>query len=469
MTGETIKPHNIQAEQALLGALLVNSAAIDGTGDLEAKHFYDPVHQSIFEVISDLVRDGRTANPITVKTYLEQHEGLLEVGGTEYLARLAAAATTVITAPDYAKQTIELWQRRAAMDLIDDYYETFSNPSTDLGESIEALDADLISVTNAQARRQRQYQLGRAMSEAIDSIADAYEAPGGLVGLSTGLIDLDQMLGGLVPGDLAILAGRPSMGKTALAMSIGLHSARNAEGDTGAPVGFFSCEMSASQLAVRILSGATGIPINRLRSGRVSEDEFSTIVKTTRDDIADLPVLIEEAAGINIDGLMARARRLKRQHNIGMVVIDYLQLIAPSGAYRGQRVYEITEITRKLQGLALDLNVPIIVLSQLSRAIESRENKRPMLSDLRDSGSIEQDADIVLFLYREQYYVARREPDQNTPEHYAWQDEMKRTANKAEIIVAKQRQGPTGTVFARFEDKTTKFSDLDVQHELGVL
>lgn len=465
-------PHNLEAEQALLGAVLVNNEAYDQVSSiLEGKHFYDPLHARIFDTAKQLITTGRLASPVTLKTYFEQDPGMAEIGGPAYLARLAAAATTIINAAEYGRAIYDLAIRRELIRLGQDIHGRAYDAPVDDHPSKQILDAEQALYALAE---QGKYDGGferfdKTLKGAIDMAAAAYARDGGLSGISTGLRALDQSLGGLQPSDLLILAARPSMGKTALASNIAFHAARSYRTETGpdgqpqvvdgAVVGFFSLEMSAEQLATRLLSEQAEVPSERIRRGRITEEEFHRLVEASQL-LQNLPLYIDDTGGISISTLAARARRLKRQHGLGLLVVDYLQLLSGTGAYSDNRVQEVTQITTGLKALAKELNVPILALAQLSRQVEARDDKRPQLADLRESGSIEQDADVVMFVFREEYYVQRRQPREGTEEHTQWQKQMEDVHGLAEVIIGKQRHGPTGTVKLQFQAEVTRFADL---------
>jgi replicative DNA helicase len=465
-------PHNIEAEQALLGAILVNNEACDRvSGFLDPDHFYEPLHTRLYEAAAALIRAGKLASPVTLKSFFENDESLSQIGGVAYLARLAAAATTIINAEEYGRTIFELAQRRQLItigeDIVNDSYD--ADVETAPRELIERAEQSLFSIAETGKFGKGFLQFGSALTDAIDMAAKAYDRDGGLSGLSSGLANLDEMLGGLQPSDLVILAGRPSMGKTALATNIAFSVAERYKAEhksdgtmevqDGGIVAFFSLEMSSEQLATRILSEQTGISSERIRRGQISEEDFHKMVEASQN-LQSMPIYIDDTGGLNIAQLAARARRLKRQKGIGLILVDYLQLLTGSSrrAQEG-RVQEVSEISTSLKALAKELNVPILALSQLSRQVEQRDDKRPQLSDLRESGSIEQDADVVMFIFREEYYVQKRQPREGTPEHIEWQDEMARVHGLAEVIVGKQRHGPTGTVKLMFDGTVTKFRD----------
>jgi replicative DNA helicase len=466
-------PHNIDAEQALLGAILVNNEAFYRVSDfLTPEHFYEPIHQKIFEIAGSLVRAGKIATPVTLKTFLPAD---FEIGGltvSQYLARLAAEATTVINAADYGRTIYDLATRRSLIVIGEDMVNVAYDAPVDLAPQNQIEDAErrlyeLAEVGRYDGGFQR---FAQALTTAVDMAARAYQRDGKLSGIATGLHDLDRMMGGLQHSDLIILAGRPGMGKTALATNLAYNVAKAWHGEVrpdgrvetinGGIVGFFSLEMSAEQLATRIIAEQTEIPSYRIRRGEIDPTDFDRIAGMARE-METVPLYIDESGGLSIAQLAARARRLKRQRGLDLLVVDYIQLLQGSSNRAAQgRVQEVTEITTNLKALAKELNVPIIALSQLSRQVESRDDKRPQLSDLRESGSIEQDADVVMFVYREEYYLRNREPRAGTEEHFKWQTEMELVHGKAEVIIGKQRHGPTGTVPLQFKADVTRFSDL---------
>jgi replicative DNA helicase len=470
-SGYRVPPHNIEAEQALLGAILVNNESYDRVGSfLEPRHFFEALHGRIFEAAAKLITAGHLASPVTLKNFFERDETLAEIGGPAYLARLAGAATTIINAEEYARTVYDLAIRRDLIQVAMELHNRAYDAPIDDTPSKQILDAEQ---SLYQLAERGKYEGGfqnfhEALKNAIDMAAAAYERDGGLSGVSTGLRDLDMKLGGLQASDLIILAGRPSMGKTALATNIAFNVAKayraehHADGTVdvkdGAIVGFFSLEMSAEQLATRLLSEQSGVPSERVRRGRIDDSEWHQFVEASHE-LQSIPLYIDDTGGLTIATLAARARRLKRQRGLGLLVIDYLQLLAGDGKFGENRVQEVTQITTGLKTLAKELDVPILALSQLSRQVENRDDKRPQLSDLRESGSIEQDADVVMFVFREEYYVTRKEPRENTPEHLSWQAEMEQVHGLAEVIIGKQRHGPTGTVKMQFQADVTRFSD----------
>ena len=481
-------PHNLEAEQALLGAILVNNEAAQKVqGFLLPEHFFEPVHGRIFESVLKLMDKNQIADPVKLKPYFEQDEALTDVGGAQYLVRLAASAATIINAEDYGRTIYDLATRRSLIQIgegivIDAYDAPIDSEATEQISDAEKQLFDLAELGQAESGAQ---SFSRALRTAVENIESAYKDPDSLSGITTGLTQLNNQIGGLHPSDLVILAGRPAMGKTALATNIAFNAAkrwaddiqagRDMDRSKGSVVCFYSLEMSADQLAARILSdranlhyqGPDPIQSHAMRQGKLTEEQFQAIARASIE-LEDMPLFIDDTPALTIAALRTRARRLKRQHNLGLVVVDYLQLLRGSGKGTASenRVQEISEITRGLKGLAKELHVPVIALSQLSRLVEQRENKRPMLSDLRESGSIEQDADMVMFVFREEYYKEKEEPSMSDVEKHAqWQAEMANLYGKAEVIVGKQRHGPVGTVKLAFKKEVTRFTDLiDDEH-----
>jgi replicative DNA helicase len=472
-------PHNIEVEQALLGAILVNNEAFYRVSDfLEPDHFFEPLHQKIFKDVSTLVRAGKSATPITLKNFLPSDLDVAGLTGSQYLARLAAEATTVINAGDYGRNIYDLSLRRALIGIGEVMVNLAYDAPVEVGPQAQIEDAERRLYELAETGR---YDGGfqrftDAVTTAVKMAAAAYERDGKLSGLASGLRDLDRMMGGLQPSDLIIVAGRPGMGKSSLATNIGYNVAKAWRGDVrpdghitsvdGGIVGLFSLEMSAEQLATRIIAERTGIPSSRIRRGEIETADFDRIAEAARE-MESLPFYIDETGGLSIAQLAARARRLKRQKGLDLLIVDYIQLLQGSSKRSSDsRVQEVTEITTSLKALGKELQVPIIALSQLSRQVESRDDKRPQLSDLRESGSIEQDADVVLFVYREEYYLRNREPRPGSEEHFKWQTDMDAAHGKAEVIIGKQRHGPTGTVQLQFEAEVTRFADLAAEDHL---
>jgi replicative DNA helicase len=472
-------PNNIEAEQALLGAILVNNDAYYRVSDfLKPSHFYEPLHRKIYEVAGELIRMGKMANPVTIKTFLPADGKVGDMTVAHYLARIAAEAVTVINAADYGRAIYDLATRRALITVGEDMVNIAYDAPVDMAPSAQIEDAERRLFELAETGRYDGgfESFGDAVRTAIDMAAAAYQRDGHLSGVATGLRDLDARMGGLQPSDLIIIAGRPGMGKTSLATNIAFNiaeayvPAQQADGSfkaaNGGVIGFFSLEMSGEQLATRIISEQAEVPSSKIRRGDLTEADFEKLVACTQT-LQKIPLYIDQTGGIAIAQLAARARRLKRQRGLDVIVIDYIQLMQGSSAKSSQnRVQEITEITTGLKALAKELSVPIIALSQLSRQVESRDDKRPQLSDLRESGSIEQDADVVMFVYREEYYLKNKEPKAGTIEYTQWENDMNEARGKAEVIIAKQRHGPTGTVSLAFHGEFTRFSDLAEEYHL---
>ncbi|RTL61209.1 MAG: replicative DNA helicase [Hyphomicrobiales bacterium] len=471
-------PHNLEAEQALLGAILINNEAHDRVSQfLEAAHFYDPLHQQIYETAAKLIGSGKQATPITMRTFFENAEPIdANLTVPQYLGKLAANAATIINARDYGRTIYDLAIRRQLIVIGEDMANAAYDAPVDFPpkEQIEEAEARLFSLAETGKYGQGFLSFQAALVTAVEMANLAYQRDGGLSGISTGLRDLDQKMGGLQHSDLIILAGRPSMGKTALATNLAFNIAKarlrswkdnpDLPADDikhdGAVVGFFSLEMSAEQLATRILSEQAEIASEKIRRGMISDDEFKRLARVAQE-MSEVPLFIDQTGGISIAQLSARARRLKRQQGLGLLVVDYLQLLSGNGGSSAQnRVQEVSQITTGLKALAKELNVPIIALSQLSRQVEAREDKRPQLSDLRESGSIEQDADVVMFVFREEYYVERLKPSEGTAEFQDWMAKMQMVSGKAEVILGKQRHGPVGAVQLQFDSAFTRFGDL---------
>ena len=470
-------PHNIEAEQALLGAILVNNDAFYRVSDfLESKHFFEAIHRAIYETSSSLIRAGKVATPVTLKTFLPTDVDIFGLTPSQYLARLAAEATTIINAQDYGRTVHDLSLRRELIDIGTDMVNVAFDAPVDFNPNLQIEEAErqLFGLAELGKFGKGFAEFKHAATRAIEMAASAFRRDGKLSGLATALVDLDKDMGGLQKSDLIVLAGRPGMGKTALATNIAYNVASayqfeyQADGTrvttSGGIVGFFSLEMSAEQLATRIISEQTEISSSAMRRGEISPAQFDVVAAASRE-MEHLPLYIDESGGLSISQLAARARRLKRQHGLDLLVIDYIQLLQGSGKRTDNRVQEVTEITTNLKALAKELNVPVLALSQLSRQVENRDDKRPQLSDLRESGSIEQDADVVLFVFREEYYLKGKEPSRGsdgsvTEEYLKWDKELKDKEGMAEIIIGKQRHGPTGTVRVHFDGKFTRFSNL---------
>lgn len=465
-------PHNAEAERQLLGAILVNNETFYRVSDfLEPVHFYIEPHREIYEKAGLLVRAGKVASPITLKTFFNAETKIAELTPAQYLLRLAADAASIINAEDYGRAIYDLAIRRNLIRIGEDMVNIAFDAPIDMPPAQQIDDAERRLFELAEKGRAEAgfVTFGDALTATINMAAAAYQREGKLSGISTGMRDLDEKMGGLQPSDLIVLAGRPGMGKTSLATNIAYNVAdayqaeEQADGTlktvNGGIVGFFSLEMSAEQLATRIISEQTEIPSSKIRRGDINEAEFEMLVAASQN-MQIVPLYVDQTGGISIAQLVSRARRLKRQRGLDLLIIDYIQLISGSSKNQGNRVQEITEITTGLKALAKELNVPVIALSQLSRQVESRDDKRPILSDLRESGSIEQDADVVLFVYREEYYLGKAIPEEGTEEYFKWQDKLERVKGRAEVVIAKQRHGPTGTVELHFQGEFTRFSDL---------
>lgn len=476
-------PYNEQAEREMLGALLLDNRVLDQVGDfLRAEHYYVPSHQRIHHAIERLVNKGQLASPITLKGYFEADGDLAHVGGAEYLEGLKNAVTTTVGMNDIGAAIYDLYLRRELLTLGQQMAQEARPSPTQIDITatnlIEQAELKLFNLATAGEAERGFTSFNKALATSLQIAEKAYQSDGHIVGLTSGFKDINRRMGGLHPSDLIILAGRPSMGKTALATNIAFNAAKayirsekgpDGKPKEGAPVAFFSLEMSTEQLATRILSSAARIPSERIRRGEIRKEEMLQLSLAARD-LAEIPLFIDDTPGMSVMGIRTRARRLKRQHGLGLIVVDYLQLMTGSGGRSSDnRVQEISEITRGLKAIAKELEVPVIALSQLSRQTENRDNKKPQLSDLRESGSIEQDADVVMFVYREEYYLSREEPTRKTDEsdikfneRYArWQAHLAEAQNVAETIIAKQRHGPIGTIRLRFDGQFTHFEDLE--------
>ncbi len=484
--GAPVLPHNVEAEAALLGALMIDNRLIEDIAlKLRADHFYEPLHGRIFEQIRRLIDKNMLATPVTLRPIFEADEEMKELGGPAYLAQLTGSAAPIIGAKDFAEQIYDLAQLRALVGVGRSMVERALDTSDEVEprKQIEEAEAALYRVAEEGGTENGVKSFASAAVEAVKMAEKALKSGGSLSGITTGIQALNAKTGGMHNSDLIILAGRPGMGKTSLATNIGFNTARRfveeiAEGvpegqRTGAPVAFFSLEMSADQLATRILAEQSEISSEALRMGKISQQDFRNLARASAA-LHDLPLYIDDTPGLTIAALRTRARRLKRQRGIGMIIVDYLQLLTGTGKGGGDqnRVQEISEISRGLKTLAKELHVPVMALSQLSRQVENREDKRPQLSDLRESGSIEQDADIVMFVYREEYYVAMKEPRDGAEDaksqdtYHEWQKHMAEVYGQAEVIVGKQRHGSTGKVKLKFDARITKFSDLADSHYL---
>ncbi len=457
-------PSNLEAEQALLGSVLVNNDIIDEVSNIvNSKIFYDPAHIKIYEVIEGLNNKGMIANPITLKNFFEKDNMLNEVGGTEYLVKLTRFSGSVKQAIDYAKIIHEMYLRRELVQISDKLSSDTLNANSreqNAENIIESTEKSLFDLAERGSFSQSFLKFNQALDQTIEMATQAMQNDQGLVGVPTGLTDLDNKLGGLHKSDLVILAGRPSMGKTALATNIAYSAAQNIlSKQEKSSVAFFSLEMSSEQLSTRILSEQARIKSDDIRRGKVTEEEINRYIETSRN-IYNLPLYIDETPAITIATLSNRARRIKRLFGLSLVVVDYIQLMRSASNKNEGRVQEISEITQGLKALAKELSVPVLALSQLSRAVEQRDDKQPQLADLRESGSIEQDADVVMFVYREEYYLERKQPKLGSIEYAEWQSKMNDVNGLADIILGKQRHGPTGVIKVEFEGIYTKFKDL---------
>jgi replicative DNA helicase len=481
---QRLPPASLEAEQALLGALLANNKAYERVSEfLAPEHFADAVHGRIYEAIARRIEAGQLADPITLRTEFE-HSGLLdEVGGTAYLGQLLTAMVGIINAGDYGRTIHDTWIRRQLIDIGEVTVNRAFGAEAELDGAgqIEAAEQSLFDLATRGGNEGRAMDFEKALTLAIESAARAFERDGKVSGLTTGLTDLDAKTGGLHPSDLLILAGRPGMGKTALATKIGFGAAQallaqarrdNPNAEATQAVVIFSLEMSAEQLATRLLAEEARIASDRIRRGEIGQKDFDNFVAVSRR-ISRLPLIIDDTPAVTLSALRTRCRRLKRTRGLALIIIDYLQLMRPAAGTKPEnRVLEISQITQGLKAIAKELAVPVLALSQLSRAVESREDKRPQLSDLRESGTIEQDADAVMFVYRDEYYLQARMPKQMAFESEdkfqaaldKWQQDMEQVHNKAELILAKQRHGPTGKVDLFFEAEFTRFADLDTTH-----
>jgi len=471
-------PANVEAEQALLGALLYDNAAFERIGDsLQARHFFEPFHQRLYAAIEGHIRKGQLAEPILMAEQFARDVGFEELGGVRYLADLVDRAPPAANAPDYARAIYDLALRRDLIRIGGDIAAVAAQGDAELSarDQIEAAEQQLYSLAETGSISQGFVTFADALHGAVTMAAEAHSRDGGLAGLSTGLLDLDSKIGGLHPSDLVIIAARPSMGKSSLACNIAFDVARNYAWEPqpdgskktvrGGVVAFFSLEMAAEQLAMRLLAEASGVSGDRLRKGEIDASEFGR-VRDAAMEIQEAPLYIDATGGISMAKLAARARRLKRMVGLDLLIVDYLQLITGGdGMNRNDnRVQEVSMITQSLKSLAKELSIPVIALAQLSRQVENREDKKPQLSDLRESGSIEQDADMVMFIYREAYYLSRLEPREGTEEHFKWQENMDQVRGQADIIIGKQRHGPIGNVKLSYNEDLTKFGNLARDH-----
>jgi len=461
-----IVPHYIEAEQALLAALLTSNSVYERISDfLKPEHFYDDTNGKIFEAISKLLENNQLADPLTLKNYFLQKDEIALIGGERYLIELAKNSPILSNIKEYGNRIYDAYQRREILKISDEITNeasSFDDVESNASEIIEKAEVKLYNLSSTGEANQDFKKFSKSLTEAIKSAESAFKREGQLSGIPTGFTDLDQLLGGFHKTDLLILAGRPSMGKTALATNIAFKmvnaKSMNDENKKNV-IGFFSLEMSSEQLATRILAEDSSISSEKIRRGQLNSNDFQKILKSSQT-LSDLSLYIDDSPNLSISALRTRARRLKRKFGLDAIVIDYLQLIKPSLSRPDNRVLEIAEMTRNLKALAKELNIPVLCLSQLSRQVEQRDDKRPQLSDLRESGAIEQDADVVMFIYREEYYTERKEPSPGTEDYQKWQEKMAKIHNVAEVLVAKQRHGPIGKVNLHFEGSTTKFSTL---------
>mgnify|MGYP001375427148 FL=1 len=453
-------PNNIEAEQSVIGSLLLSNEIFDEINMLVSNNnFYDPMHQKIFLAIEKLIYAGMLANPITLKNYFENEKDELNV--PEYLVKITKFSTSSRQAIEYSKLIYDLYVKRELIKISENVIDEakLNDLDNDGQKIIQNYEKSLFNLAEKGSSSSSLIKFDEAMRQTIEMASNAYKSEEGIVGVPTGLTELDDRLGGLHKSDLVIIAGRPSMGKTALATNIAYNAAKKIQ-DEGkkTSIAFFSLEMSSEQLSTRILAEQSRVKSNDIRRGKISEEQFDKFIETSKN-ISELPLYIDETPAISIAALSNRARRIKRLYGVDMVVIDYIQLMSASN-FREGRVQEISEITQGLKALAKELSVPVVALSQLSRAVEQRDDKKPQLADLRESGSIEQDADVVMFVYREAYYLERKEPRPATVEHAEWQAKMNEVSNLAEIIIGKQRHGPTGNIMLEFEAMFTKFKDI---------
>ena len=453
-------PNNIEAEQSVIGSILLSNEIFDEISILISnKNFYDPMHQKIFSAIESLIYKGMLANPITLKNHFENQKDDLNI--PEYLIKITKFSTSSRQSIEYSKLIYDLYVKRELIKISDNIIDVakLNDLNNDGQQIIQNFEKSLFDLAEKGSFNSSIVKFDEAMRQTIEMASNAYKNEEGIVGVPSGLRDLDDRLGGMHKSDLIIIAGRPSMGKTALATNIAFYAAKNIQ-DKGEKscIAFFSLEMSSEQLSTRILAEQSRIKSNDIRRGKISEEQFDKFIETSKN-IAELPLYIDETPAISIAALSNRARRIKRIHGLDLIVIDYIQLMKGTN-FKDGRVQEISEITQGLKALAKELSVPVLALSQLSRAVEQRDDKKPLLSDLRESGSIEQDADVVMFVFRESYYLKNKEPRPATVEHAEWQAKMNEISHLAELLILKQRHGPTGTIMLEFEEMFTKFKDI---------
>ena len=454
-------PQNLEAEQTVLGSILVSNEIFDEVTDLNEESFFNPVNKKIYNIIHSLLQKGLLANPITLKNYFSNEDELNEIGGTEYLVKLTKFSTSKLQIKYYANLLHDLKIRRNLIDISQETLNESLNKNSEINaeQIIENAEKKLFDIAERGKFNKSYIEFKDALTQTIAMASSAYKNEEGIVGVPSGLKDLDDRLGGLHKQDLIIIAGRPSMGKTALATNIAFNAAKTLlKNQKKSSIIFFSLEMSSEQLSTRILSEQSRIKSNDIRRGKINQDDFEKFIETSKS-LENLPLFIDDTPAITISTLSNRARRIKRLHGLDLLIVDYIQLMR-SGNFRNEgRVQEVAEITQGLKALAKELDVPVLALSQLSRAVEQRDDKKPQLSDLRESGSIEQDADVVMFVYREEYYLEKLEPRVGTAEHVEWQEKMNLIHNLAELIIGKQRHGPTGVIRLEFESAYTKFRD----------
>ncbi len=453
-------PNNTEAEQSVIGSILVTNEIFDEISTIISSiNFFDPMHQKIYSAIESLIYKGMLANPITLKNYFEDEKDDLDV--PEYLVKITKFSTSIRQSIEYSKIIYDMFVRRELIKISEQTIDSakINDVDTNGQNIIENSEKLLFDLAEKGSFNSSLVKFDDAMKQTIEMASAAYKNEGGIVGVPTGLRDLDDKLGGLHQSDLIIIAGRPSMGKTSLATNIAFNAAKNIQ-DNGkkSSVAFFSLEMSSEQLSTRILSEQARIGSNDIRRGRISDEQFDDFLETSKN-IAELPLFIDETPAISIAAMSNRARRIKRLYGLDMIIVDYIQLMRGTTYNKDGRVQEISQITQGLKAVAKELGVPVVALSQLSRQVEQRDNHKPQLADLRESGSIEQDADVVMFVYREGYYLQRTEPREATVEHAEWQAKMNEVAHLAEIIIGKQRHGPIGKVTLEFEERFTKFKD----------
>ena len=456
-------PNNVEAEQAVIGSVLLNNEIFDEINTIISNtNFYDPLHQKIFSAIENLIFKGLLANPITLKNYFEDEKD--EINVPEYLVKITKFSTSVRQTIEYSKIIYDMFVRRELIKISEQTIDSAKVNDLDVNgqKIIEESEKLLFDLAEKGSFNSSLVKFESALKQTIEMASAAYKNDAGIVGVPTGLRDLDDKLGGLHESDLIIIAGRPSMGKTSLATNIAFNAAKNLQ-DSGrkSSIAFFSLEMSSEQLSTRILSEQARIGSNDIRRGRISDEQFDKFLETSKD-ISELPLYIDETPAISIAAMSNRARRIKRLFGLDLVVVDYIQLMKGSSNNNDGRVQEISQITQGLKAIAKELSIPVVALSQLSRQVEQRDDHKPQLSDLRESGSIEQDADVVMFVYREGYYLQRKEPREATVEHAEWQAKMNEVAHLAEIIIGKQRHGPIGKVTLEFEERFTKFKDTQI-------